>query len=1047
MLNIYRASAGSGKTYQLTNEFVTRLFEDGRRYSHRRIMAVTFTNKATEEMRKRIIDALFDLANNKNEILQNELKNKIQISDFEIVAKARQLLYDILHDYHFFTVSTIDRFFQQILRSFAREIGIVGNYNIELDTKSVLLQAADNLLINLSKDENKQLLDWLTELAENLIEQGQSWNIQSKMQSLGQQIFKENFQNHSAQTDEKIHDKVFLKKYSNKLKEIESKYEENVKFLAKNILTLMQKFGLEHEDFAHQRTRKFEAFLEHPAAEIGIRIYEMRDAPHKSYTKNSLSKNKIEFAYENGMLQSISDLIEHVEKNYFLYNSAKIILKHIGILGIISDLSLEISKLMNEQDAFLLSDTNLLINKIIDQSDSPFIYEKTGIFINHFMIDEFQDTSILQWKNFKPLIDNSMASGNANMLVGDVKQSIYRWRNSDWRLLDQQVFDDFRQEQIIEIQLNTNWRSDKNIVEFNNIFFTIAPQILYNELKNNILDNKLDFEKYENIVEKIANAYRNINQQVSSIAKDGHVRFEFLEDDNGSKLSWKDESLMRLPNVLEDLQIRGFQPNRVCILVRTNDEAQQIVQFVLQYKQTQPEDTNLCYDIIGNDGLSVAAAPVVRFIISVLQLVQNPENMIAQKIVEYEFGDIDFIDKLQQFSVLPLFEMVENIISFFKLGQKPNAAVYIQALQDIVYQFITQKTASLNDFLAWWENDGVKRTVAAPEGQRAFRILTVHKAKGLDFDAVILPFADWEMEKSGKSGDIMWCQTDIAPFDELPIFPINYIADLKNSIFTLEYYNEKMLKIIDNLNVAYVAFTRPKHELICFAPYKEKPKKTENISINSLSLLMLECFKQENFQEFFDSGNLIFEIGNPTDFHHSQSEISNDEKIENYPVNLSINSFKINRTSADFWQNQPAAERVNFGKLMHEILQKIIIPSDQNNVLQQMETEGKITSDQKQKISIEMEKFWNIPQTSQWFDNNNIILKEKTILTPEGKLYRPDRIIINGELATVIDYKFGEKENPRYRSQIQQYMKLLEQMNYVCEGFICYVNLQKVEKI
>ncbi|MCL1868608.1 MAG: UvrD-helicase domain-containing protein, partial [Paludibacter sp.] len=594
MLNIYRASAGAGKTYQLTNEFITRLFEDRRPYAHRRIMAVTFTNKATDEMRARIVDALFELASNRNEIFANELKKNTQIPEIEIVAKARQLLFDILHDYHFFAVSTIDRFFQQILRSFAREIGVIGNYNIELDTESVLQQASDNMMINLAKEENRQLLEWLTDLAENMIEQGQSWNVQSKIQNLGQQIFKENFQNQAAQTDKKMHDKVFLKKYRDKLQEIIAEYEKNIKFLAKNILDLMQKFGLQHEDFSYKRTKKFEELLENPAAELGVRITEMRYNPEKSYTKNSDAKDKIEFALANGMLQSICELLDFIEKNIVFYNSAEIILKNIGNLGIISDLSLEISKLMNEQDAFLLSDTNLLLNKIIDQSDSPFIYEKTGIFINHFMIDEFQDTSVLQWKNFKPLIQNSLASGNANMLVGDVKQSIYRWRNSDWRLLDEQVFTDFRQEQISEIQLNTNWRSDSNIIEFNNNFFSIAPQILYNELKNNILANNVDFNEYENIIEKITNAYRNVNQQISPKAKKGYVRFEFLENDKNAEIYWQEESLQRLPAVLEDLQLRGFQPERVCVLVRKNDEAQRVVSRLLEYKQTQPQDTNFC---------------------------------------------------------------------------------------------------------------------------------------------------------------------------------------------------------------------------------------------------------------------------------------------------------------------------------------------------------------------------------------------------------------------------------------------------------------------
>ncbi|MDR1652969.1 MAG: UvrD-helicase domain-containing protein [Prevotellaceae bacterium] len=1059
MLNIYRASAGSGKTYQLTNEFVMRLFEDAGRFAHRRIMAVTFTNKATEEMRMRIINALFELAHNQNQNRAKEISLKLGMSENEIVSKSQQLLFDILHDYHFFAVSTIDRFFQQILRAFARETGIAGNYNIELDTIAVLMQASDNMMINLSDPDKQQLLQWLTDIACNMIEEGQGWNIRQKMQRLGSQIFKEKFQNLADKADKKLHDKRFLKEYTNKLKAIITDVDENIKLKSKNILLLMEKFGLQHEDFAFKKTKKFERLLEEPTSAIGERVAQMRNV-EGCYTKKSPAKAKIEFAYANGMQLAVNDLLDFIEGNMRWRNSAIIILKNIGNLGVISDLLLEINKLMNERDAFLLSDTNLLLNKIIAESDSPFIYEKTGIFINHFMIDEFQDTSVLQWKNFKPLISNSIASGNANMLVGDVKQSIYRWRNSDWRLLDEQIFNDFKQTQIAEIQLDKNWRSDRNIIEFNNSFFSIAPAILYNELKDNILKNNFDFEKFKDITEKIPNAYRHVNQQVSAKAQEGYVRVEFLDNSKDAELPWQAESLKRLPQVLEDLQLRGFQPDRVCILVRKNTEAQAVVQHLLQYKLEARAQPDLCYDIIGNEGLSIASSPVVRFIINVLQLVVNPENSIAHKLVEiavsksskdegarhgYDTGSDGFFVKLQQISALPLFEMVETVVSLFELGSWHNAPVFIQAFQDLVYQYITGKSASLNDFLAWWTDEGSKKMVSVSDSQRAFRILTVHKSKGLDFDAVIIPFADWKMENTGTKADILWCQIKVGQFAELPLCPVDYGSALKNSIFADDYYNEKTLQLVDNLNVAYVAFTRPKHELICFAPYSEKSKSGDNLKINSFNLLMSECFQQENLKEFFDPENRILEIGKPVVMYKEDKQICNDEQVENYPTISKIKTLKITAKSIDFWENNKAAERVNFGKIMHEILQIIRTRADQPRALAQMVMQGKITHEESLKIDAEMEKFWDIPQTKQWFDNENIILTEKTIITPEGKKYRPDRILLNANRATVIDYKFGEQEQPQYITQMKTYINLLTQMNYSCEGIICYVKLKKVQ--
>ncbi|MDR2854106.1 MAG: UvrD-helicase domain-containing protein, partial [Prevotellaceae bacterium] len=1022
-LNIYRASAGSGKTYRLTKDYISLLFDSKQRNPHRHIMAVTFTNKATAEMKSRILSELYALSVGAKSDYRADLLKAPYTSEAQVNKMAHRILIDILHDYHFFNISTIDRFFQHVVRSFAREIGVGGAYNLELDSKLVMQQATDNLFLNLSA--NEELLKWLTAFAEDIIEKGKSWNIKTHILALGEEIFKENYQFEAEQTGKKLHDKKFLIEYRKMLKKLVDDFDEKCKSLAINALDILKKNGLEHKDFSHSRTEVLDKIAQNIDFELKVRFREMCDDVTKSYTKTSPNKAKIEAAYANGFGQKINELVNYFDENIKYKNSALIVLKNLNTLGIMSDLGTEIKNLMDEQNSMLISDTNLLINKIIDKSDSPFIYEKTGIFINNFMIDEFQDTSVLQWKNFKPLIDNSLAGGNFNLLVGDVKQSIYRWRNSNWQLLDQEVFNDFRAEQIHTENLDTNWRSDRNIVNFNNALFQIAPQVLQNVLNNQLTTNDL-----EHLQTRITHAYEAAVQKCKPAADEGFVRFELLEQTDENDEKWTEQSLNRLPALLEDVQQRGYLPNRVAILVRRKSEAQKVVRTMLDYKASAEAQPALCYDVMSNEGLCISLSGAVRFLVAVLHLLQNKNNLIEKTIANYEYlnakNDIDCIadgyqntggnaealllenaspadnDKLLKMKNLPLFEMVEQIIALFDVGNWANAAVFVQAFQDVVYQFSTGKTASLNDFLAWWDNDPDKHTISVPENQTAFRVMTVHKAKGLDFDVVIMPFVDWRLE---HIGDILWHKTEEQPFAELSLLPVGYEKTMGNSIFSKMYFDEKMQQLIDNLNIVYVAFTRARHELFCFAPFNEA-KETEKI--NALSQLFLHCFQQPELNPFFDRENGIFEMGKPTQNAEKQeieTEIETSQNlIDTYPSTASGVRLKIHQKSRDFWQEKPNDKdnRLNFGLLMHDVLRRIRTRAEQPKIVEEMLREGKIDETEKTQIENELAAFWAIPQTAQWFRNEAVVITERNIITPTGETYRPDRIVIENGKATVI---------------------------------------------
>jgi len=713
------------------------------------------------------------------------------------------------------------------------------------------------------------------------------------------------------------------------------------------------------------------------------------------------------------------------------------------------------------------------------------VYEKTGITIDNFMIDEFQDTSTLQWKNFHPLMSNSLSAGKFNLVVGDVKQSIYRWRNSDWKLLDEQILTDFRSEQIHEENLETNWRSDKNIIDFNNSFFRRAASLLQSKLNENLQAVLPVYPALEALTHKIEHAYANIHQQASPKAGTGRVEVRFIAADENED-GWKAESLERLPSMLEELQGRGYRPADICILVRKNDEEQQVIHRLLNYKTTPEAKPGVCYDIMGNEGLLIGAAASVRFVLGVLQLFVNPTDSIQQTIVNYEYARgrqnksenealntcfsmptsnenvFSFLfaneenERLKEVQHSSLYDMVEQIISLFGIGNWHNEAVFVQAFQDVVFRYTTGKTADLNSFLIWWKKNGGKQCISTPDNQSAMRIMTVHKSKGLDFRVVIMPFCDWDLDS--RMRNILWCEPTVAPFNELPLLPIEYGSKLGQSIFAENYFDEQMHLFIDSLNVAYVAFTRAKNELICMAPAPKKEVESLD-KINSLSALLTACFSVETpgldaeiipLSKAYDEVSKVFSLGEPTPIIYKDVlDSGSNEKINNYPSVSSSDRLRIRHQSLDYLleNHQLTDSRLNYGLIMHDILRNITRKSNQQKAIQGMVREGRINEKESKTVEQEMEKFWNLPGTETWFAEDVRVLNETTILIPTGEQYRPDRVIIKGNEATIVDYKFGDKESKTYIQQVKQYMNLIAEMGYQTSGFVCYVSLGKVEKV
>ncbi len=1075
MLNIYCASAGSGKTFQLTKDYISLLFDahlNGKNLRpHRRILAVTFTNKATDEMKSRIMKELHLLATGADSPYRADLMEAHSKTANEVNSTAKTILNGILHDYSFFSISTIDKFFLQIIRSFAREIGVSGGYNVELDNKMTLQQALDNMYASLSAEENKNLLSWMTGFLQEQIESGSSRYVDRVILSFGEELFKENYQHKAKEVKELLENKDFLNAYKAKLRKIERDFDSKIKQEVENIYRNLRENGLTGSEFKRNyllgSLKKLGTDKDYDLAK-SFRTYS--ESLENCITNPQKNPNtpQITNAYNSGIQDSMKNIIHFIDNEMEEYNSAQLILRNIDTLGILADLAEHIQLITNEKNVMLLSDSNMLLNQIIDGSDTPFVYERTGLNIDHYMIDEFQDTSALQWENFKPLIANSLANGDkTNMLVGDVKQSIYRWRNSDWKLLAEQAEKDFKSQKVEKYTLDTNWRSDRNIIAFNNNLFETGADLLQTkfntELEGSNLANQQD--------NKIKTAYDDVKQKPSKNAGEGYVRVEFVQKE-GSKAEWQEEILSRIPNLVESLVENGYKNSDIAFLVRTNSEAKLITEFMLNYASSPDRKEGFSYLVVGNEGLMLSASVSINFIISVLSYILDPKDDVARTNILYEYqlaknkregkSNTVLFDKKVDFSLffstkenacleeiihLSLYEAVEKLISAFEIESWYGETIFLQAFQDVVFKYSNNNNADLNSFIKWWKEEGNEQRINIPENEHAFRVMTVHASKGLDFKVVIMPFCNWGLKSSAQRAPLLWCETDVAPFSELPLLPVKFGSNLANSIFSEDYFDELLHQYVDNLNIGYVGFTRAENEMYLFS---EGPAKNAN-NLNYFSDLMYKSFSENpTLIKFWNEKEGILEIGKPTKAVYKEeksTEISTKQTA--YPIEDSSNRLRIKHTSKDYWKSKPISEsKVNYGTLMHEILQKTIRRGDEEKAIAELISAGKISKEDLPEIQSEFKLFWSNEEAANWFTDGKEVLNENPILLPNGDMYRPDRVLLEGKKAIVIDYKFGEEEKTFYNKQMQNYTHFLKEMGYEdVEGKIYYVRLGKVVSI
>lgn len=1083
MLHIYKASAGSGKTYTLTLEYIKLLLgyrdEQGRYQlyrksdaQHRRILAVTFTNKATEEMKHRIVFQLDILAHDTEKSpYVDGLMQLFGCTVEQIRGIASETLYVLLHDFSYFNISTIDRFFQQVLRNFTREIGLQGSFEIEMDNDFVTASAIDRMYSELSDIDQKGLLNWLIHYAEERIESGNWWSLGNRserkddLRELAGELSKETYKLFRNEILSQIKDKSVLDDYLKEMRRIRVEFESLLRKLGEAAMAVLERYGLSPDDFKG----KGRSWIQYLKKIVDGKV----EPPTQTFRANVGNRDGwflkkeipacIDSLYEklNPVLQ---EMVDCFGEPYVRYNTAVQSSKYIYALGILVDIDRRIEEYEKEHNVLLLSDTAGILNAVINENDAPFIYEKIGTRVNHFMIDEFQDTSKLQWQNFAPLIGESLSHDHTDLIVGDVKQSIYRWRNSDWSLLNEGVQSLFRPSQYSERSMNMNYRSCACIVEFNNRIFGEAARLLQQKLEREIEESALVEGSFDVKIEK---AYADIGQRVadSNLLRSGHVSVTMWESDK--KEDFYNESLARIPDLLRDLQDRGYTPGDITFLTRTAREGTMLVDLLLRLN-SENTDGRYRYDVISSESLLIRNSPIINLLIGILRYIQDPSIELNRLLAVYEYNsrkfkasddavilsyfedrenigrhlDNDFFSFVESIRKEPLFEMCERIISYFSdEGADEGERVYIQAFQDYVLDYCRTHTADLGSFLSWWDDNEDKLSVTTPQEQDAMRVMTIHKSKGLEFKAVIIPFCNWSLDHQSNQTNFVWCHTHEEPFSRIPVLPLRYGNSLAQTYYATEYFDEKMYACIDNLNIAYVAFTRAEEELHILAPAVKN--KSDKGRFGSISAVLGEVL----FPEGNDGGDLHYEVG--IDWR-AEKKKKNVSAVPSFPAGIYRSIEPGNRLHLRLQGKGVFGEGKDrtYGTLMHRILSQIETLDRIDDTIAAFVRSGELSESESKSIREDINRWLADERVSSWFSPGVNVWTEREILQPDGSFYRPDRVVETNNEVIVVDYKFGNVERASYKRQVSTYTSLIEKMGYDrVSGFIWYVSLGKLERV
>ena len=1041
---IFSASAGSGKTYRLAYKYLHDVIENPLAY--RNIIAVTFTNKATDEMKSRIISQLHALADNLSTPYLYDLCRDLNIDPQEVRQRAQKAQTLILHDWSRFTVLTIDTFFQRVLRAFIRELGLELDYSLELDADALLGKSADALMKNL--DNDRTLQKWLEEFCQEQLDNDRSWDIRCELLKIGREIFKEQNKESLAASASKDDIKRIAEAFIGRAEASKAQ----IRSLAVQALETMAAAGVEHSAFSRSCTKYLQNFVDEPDWLPNATILKCGETPD-----NWFNKGKHDPAAEAVVGQLYTLLVQILtirKKSTRLWNTATAIRKNFRSFALLADLYEAASRVSREERTMLLSETKYLLSKFIVDSDTPFIYEKIGTRFDRFMIDEFQDTSLKEWMNFLPLLRNSMAQSDkpSVLLVGDVKQAIYRWRGGDRTILGGRAAAELGEENTRIRSMRENYRTLPAIVDFNNRLIREVVN-LDNRLLNAALDTALADKRIspavaEALRDSLSNAYSDFEQTPRKSGEhNGFVDITLFEEEP--------PVVERIVEILD----KGYKPKDIMILVRDKNKGVEIAEKLLEFKHS---NTEYKFDVMTQEALIIGSAPVAKFVTAALSLALNPEDRI-QCAMFRRFGGCAEIDAplsenetafFRSIRMLSPEEAFERIVMRFGLDRHPEHTAYLQALHERIARFCTGRVADIGMWLERWNESEYSKSLSVEQGETTIEITTIHKAKGLEKKVVIIPYCNWKLDPKGLQGSYLWSEPQgDEELKAIGSFPVSVSQkDLPDSLFAEGYYLEAVDSHIDNINLLYVALTRPVEALHIFIP--EPPKKNENIdNVGKLILEGLDALSCE-FEEG-DDGCRHIRIG-------ELIPLRDEPKAANATARFTIGRYttrkgemKLALPSRRYFDEEPEAELSprNFGILMHRAFSEARSGNDIPKAIRQMVADAVISEQEASVLQRMVEQALANPTVRSWFDDESGVCgevrNENDIILPEtGSTRRPDRVIIRDGKATVIDYKFGSERRSVYVRQTAEYKSLLREMGYTdVEGYIWYVTLGEIERV
>ena len=1043
MLNIYKASAGSGKTHTLTQEYLLMLFREQRKQGdyfkpHSRILAVTFTKKATAEMKERILEALYELSKDPTKSnFYEKLHEKLHINANDIQQQARELLIGILTDYNRFSVSTIDGFFQQVIRTFAMDLGLSTSYELALDGKEVMQQAVDDLFrrIRSSQQNDTDTVAWITEFTQHNIDDNRRWNPHETISQFAGELLKEQLIRYMSDVQDFFANKKQLTSYKTMLEQIIKQNEQvvtNIQQQAQSILNNIDGLKKNAVSAFYTPTKDL---IEKGLNKTFLGVLE---DPNTLYTKSKTTKDQQQFILSlyQQQLQPLYQQLHHAFTQQLTdYHTANAILQNLYTVGLLQEISDQVSETNKKIGRIPISQINTLLHEVIDGQETPFIYERMGQQLNHYMIDEFQDTSALQWENFRPLIEETESKGNDNLIVGDVKQSIYRWRNSDWELLEG-VHEHFPN--CATPPMKTNWRSAELLIKENEELMLKYSQWVSQTITN----NQWQETPLAAAIERIYNP-QSIHQEAANELP-GVFHLEFYEGTDDEVAQQSLEHTTQLINQLTKEE--GFQLSQIALLVRRGRDAELLANHLIAHD----------IPVQSAEGMRIQSHASVQLLVALLQEQQDPENKVAAAIVQdcYPALSAEQAQQIQEATHLPLYEQVQQYIQILHLAEQSSALPYLTAFQDCIYQFTQKRVADVGAFLDYWENKKDKATIPSSPVVDAIRILTIHSSKGLEFDVVILPFLNWDLQRFFKN-DILWCRPKQAPFNQMPLVAISPTKKILQTHFKNDYIQEALSQYIDNLNLTYVAFTRPKYRLYAYGQMYSKNSKGE-LKINNIGNLLSYLYHKEgedntSSQETQnEEGTFIYHQATTTIAQPKAKEPTINTREATYISSPIGNRLKLRSRAEDDFAEETPLETIDLGILMHEFLAAITTWADADNALQRMLLEGRITAAQQVVLQQQLQELRTLLQKEGkewWFTQPCKVLNEHDILTTTGNTQRPDRVIIHQGTAIIIDYKFGQEHKKQYQEQLRNYALLLQQMGYTTESYIVYVAQQKIEQV